>query len=272
MNIYIPSRARYAARFLLGRYTPLSWITDQLAPRCFYVVRSDEFDEYKVALRGAGVGVLDCGLTQTVADKRQWIAEHAQGNKEPTFLMCDDDVALYVRKSPSVWTLRYPTSHEINGLFDQFDVLLEKYAQVAISAREGNNRAGVGPFPLILENTRALRMYAYRTQDYLRIEPNRLTEMMDFDTTLQLLKQGHKNAVVHYWANGQPMSQYDGGCSIYRDLITHDAAARQLAAYHPGLVRLRQQKSKSHQNGFGDRTEVTVSWSAAYDRRETQDG
>jgi hypothetical protein len=134
---------------------------------------------------------------------------------------------------------------------------------VAISAREGNNWIGPGPFPLIAENTRALRMYAFRTADYLAIQPNRLTEMADFDTTLQLLGQGHKNAVIYYWAQGHAESQSEGGCSVYRTNESHDIVCRQLADLHHGFVRLRQKKSKGAQQGFGERTEVTVYWAAA---------
>ena len=169
------------------------------------------------------------------------------------------------RESPQAFNLRYSEPDENEYLIDQIDELIDDYAMVAVSAREGNNRAGVGPFPLLKECTRSMRLYAFRTEDYLSIEANCLPEMEDFDTTLQLLRSGRKNAVLFYWAQGHADCNYTGGCSIYRTAKTHDKICRQLLKLHPEFVKLRQKNNKREQGGFGNRTEVTISWKKAYE-------
>lgn len=266
MKIYIPSRGRWSDKFLSSAYHPMRWMPKDLYPRTVFVVRSDEVENYQRTLaRFPGVKVLDIGSPANLSRKRVLIAEHAAENDEQTFLMSDDDVMLYIRKSDTEFNLRYPTEDEVQDLLvEKIPDLLTQYPMVGISAREGNNRAGVGPWPLIQECTRSMRFYAFRTWDYLSVDTGRLSEMADFDTTLQLLRSGRKNAVIWFWAQGQPTSQLAGGCSIYRTSETHDAICRKLAEYHPDFVRLRQKENKGHQSGFGTRTEVTISWQKAF--------
>lgn len=141
---------------------------------------------------------------------------------------------------------------------------LTEYPMVGISAREGNNYAGTGPAPLIKECTRSMRFYAFRTADFLSIDAGRMPEMADFDTALQFLRRGQKNAVLYYWAQHQPGTQAPGGCEAYRTHATHEAAAKKLAELHPDFVSLRTKTNKSG-GEFGTRTEVTVQWRKAYE-------
>jgi protein gp37 len=108
-----------------------------------------------------------------------------------------------------------------------------------------------------------MRMYAFRTADYLAIDGNRLPEMEDLDTVLQLLRSGRKNAVLFYYAQGHLSSNAPGGCSHYRTADTHHAVCQQLQQLHPEFVRLRRKVSATDQNGFGTRTEVTIQWQRA---------
>jgi hypothetical protein len=265
MRIYVPSRGRYDRKFTHGAYSPLRWVKDtELAERTVYCVRNDEMADYKAALRGTGIRFLNCRNANSLGAKRDMIAKHVQKLGEDKFMMSDDDTMLYIRKSDELWNLRYPEPDEVVSLMKKIEKMLTEYAMVGISPREGNNRHGVGPFPLVDECTRSMRLYAFRTKDYCAIEPNRLKEMADIDTTLQLLRQGKKNAVIYYWAQGQPDSNTDGGCSIYRTAESHDKVCRQLVDLHPGFVTLRQKKNKGDQKGFGTRTEVTVQWKKAY--------
>jgi len=272
MKIYIPSRARYNPKYFTAAYTPMRWITtDRLKANAVYVVRDSEYRNYAHALREHGVDVLPCGEPENLSRKRQWIAEHAASKGEDTFLMTDDDVMLYVRKSPDQFNLRYPNGEEVDDLvFNHIPNLLQHYAQVGVSAREGNNRSGAGQFPLIQECTRSMRFFAFRTQDYLSIEPNRLSEMADFDTTLQLLRKGKKNAVLFYWAQGQPGTQTAGGCALYRTHATHENVARQLKDYHPDFVSLVTKQNKGG-GEFGTRTEVMIQWKKAYESSKVRE-
>ena len=274
MRIYVPSRGRASHSFLIsGAYTPLRWLTPALCERTVFCVRSDELEKYEFVLKNTGVTILDCGLPENLSKKRDIIFQHVQKNEEKKFMMCDDDVMLYVRKSPDVFNLRYADkkTDEVEVLMKHIEKYLDMYAMVGISPREGNNRIGNGPFPLIRECTRSMRMYAFHSRVYSEIQPNRLSEMADFDTTLQLLRKGYKNAVLYFWAQGQPGSQHAGGCSVYRTPETHDAICRKLAELHPGFVRLVQKQNKGDQHGFGTRTEVVVSWKKAYESSFNQE-
>jgi hypothetical protein len=185
-TLYVPSRGR--AAFLHGPNSTLTWIkATALAQRTVYCVRSDEVAAYERALAGTGVRLLDCGLPENIGEKRAIIAETARAAGEPKFLMVDDDLRLLIRKSPDAYPLRYATPTEAELCVAEVERLLDVYALVGVSGREGNNRAGNGPFPLLRENTRAMRMLGYRTEDYLSVDANRLPGVEDFDTTLQLL-------------------------------------------------------------------------------------
>jgi hypothetical protein len=266
MKIYIPSRARFQSKYFTSAYTPMRWLnTPELKARAVYVVRDDEHRNYAHALRDWDVEVLPCGDPPNLSKKRQWIAEYAWSKGEKTFAMSDDDVMLYIRKGPDQFNLRYPLPWEVEKLLlEQIPDLLKEYAQVGVSAREGNNRPGPGEFPMIHECTRSMRFFAFRTEDYLSVDANRLSEMADFDTTLQLLRKGLKNAVLFYWAQGQPGTQIPGGCAVYRTHETHEAVAHRLKAYHPDFVNLVQKKKKSG-GEFGTRTEVMIQWKKAYE-------
>jgi hypothetical protein len=263
MKIYVPSRGRFEARFLDGIYSPLAWVTRNL--ELVYVVSDNEAPMYRTALkfrRGGNTEVLAVGHPQNLSEKRALLAQRVE---EPIFCMCDDDLSLYIRKSDDSFQLRYPEPDEVDDLFlNMIPELLEEYPMVGVGAREGNNRIGNGPRPLLTTCTRSMRLYAFRTKDYLSIDANRLPEMADFDTTLQFLRRGQPNAVINYYAQNQPQSQLKGGCSLYRTTETHDAVCRRLAELHPSFVKLRQKQNLGGGN-YGTRTEVTISWKKAYE-------
>lgn len=265
MKIYVPSRGRFESRFLDGIYSPLRWATKNM--ELVYVVSDNEASMYQFALarRRIGVEVLAVGHPENLSEKRARLAKVIEHRNEPIFCMSDDDLSLYIRKGDDVTNLRYPTPDEVDDLFlNIIPELLVDYAMVGVGAREGNNRIGAGPRPLLTECTRSMRLYAFRTRDYLSIDANRLPEMADFDTTLQFLRRGQKNAVINYYAQNQPQSQLKGGCSIYRTTATHDAVCRRLAELHPEFVKLRQKENLGG-GEYGTRTEVTIAWKKAYE-------
>jgi hypothetical protein len=201
---------------------------------------------------------------------RRWIAEYAKKNDHEKFVMCDDDLRFHVRMGRDDWHLREASNKELGLMFDWIEKKLNKHAQVGISAREGNNRAGTGDVnELTAMNTRLLRVYAYRTELFLDAckaakVPETFT-MDDFHVTLTLLRSGHSNCQTYWWANDQRGTQDVGGASTYRTLETHDASAKLLAEMHPEYVRLHQKVNKSAQNGLGTRLEVVISWKRAYE-------
>lgn len=258
--VYIPSMGRAGRK---GK-TAESLTADSLVN---YIVPPEEEETYRAGLMRSGLGW--CGVIpcphRGIAATRRFIGELAAVAGHSKFVMMDDDLQFYVRKSPEAFNLRYTSPHEVTGALDWLERALDQHAHVSLSAREGNNRVGAGPpETLVAENTRTLRVLAYRTEEFLACEHGRVDVMEDFDVNLQLLRRGLSNAVSFHWAQGQKMTNEAGGCSTYRTHAVHEASARRLAELHPEFVRLRQKENKSG-GAFGHRTEVTISWKKAYD-------
>jgi len=266
VRIYVPSRGRYSTKFIGGAQSPLRWAPQD---RLTYVVRDDEYDRYRrfISTWWPQIEVVACGAPENLSKKRVWIAQFAQSRGEELHMQCDDDVKLYVRKSPDVVNLRDVTAQDVQIMLERVEEALDRYPMVGISAREGNNYAGVGEPPMIKECTRSMRLYAFRTEDLLSIDSGRMPEMADFDTVLQFLERGQKNAVLYYWAQHQPKTQHPGGCAAYRTHATHEAAAYKLSELHPGVIRIVQKENKGG-GEFGTRTEVAVQWQKAWRQRE----
>lgn len=264
--IYIPSSGRASAAAILAG--PLADI-DVEAFKVTFVVPTGEFTNYTKALLEAGSyrnNVIDCPA-RGIAETRKWIGEYASHEGHSKFLMLDDDIRFLVRRSPEDWRLRGTKGDEFGELLQRIEEELEIHAHVGVSAREGNNRAGVGGPELANINTRTLRALAYRTDEFLAMEHGRVEVMEDFDVNLQLLRHGYTNCSLHYWAQGQKMTNAPGGCSQYRDHeVQHRSAHRLTDELHPGFARTRTKKNKTDAEGFGERTEVTVYWKKAFEK------
>lgn len=260
MKIYVPSK---------GRHTSVADgpLADLPASILTYVVPEEEWDDYRRVLPPETSIMTTTREYAGIARTRRFIGETAHRDGYDTFIMLDDDIRFLVRRGSHDWRLRGTEITEAMMCMDQVERLLRAgFAHVGVSAREGNNRIGVGGmFTLYAENTRTLRALAYRTKDFLSVEHGRVEVMEDFDVNLQLLRRGRPNANVGFWAQGQKMTNAPGGCSTYRSHEVHERSAHRLAELHPGLVRLRQKQNKTDRDGFGTRTEVTISWKKAYE-------
>lgn len=181
--------------------------------------------------------------------------------------MMDDDVDFLVRRSPEDWQLVGQSEEDTRDMLDTMHDMLDAHAMVGISSREGNNRVGVGAPDaecMVAVNTRIMRVFGIRVDDWLEMEHGRVEVMEDFDLTLQLLRSGRTNANLFYWANGQRMTNMPGGCSTYRSHEVQDRSARRLQELHgERIVRLRQKQNKTDREGLGTRTEVTIMWKRA---------
>lgn len=259
MYIFIPSTHRHDK---IDR-GPLQDLTEEVRGRhkVHYVVPDGEGLSYREALP-RDVGVITTAA-KGIAQTRHIIGLHCRDRVVDHFLMLDDDIRFLVRRDEDDWRLRGPNTDEVMEMLSAVDKSLLLYDHVGISAREGNNRIGTGGKSLRAENTRTLRALAYQTESFLSVEHGRVDVMEDFDVNLQILRQGGSNCCLHYWAQGQAMTNAPGGCSTYRTHAVHEKSAHKLAELHPGLVRLRQKTNKTDREGFGTRTEVTIQWKKA---------
>lgn len=264
--MYIPSRGRYTQseiqRSTMMEFSPGTPIN--------LVVWPEEAEQYTKAIENepllfaTEVLVLPADVPKGIASKRKYIGEIAASRKEDRFMLMDDDIGFLVRRSADDWRLRATTHLETRDMMRAIDAYLNVYAAVGVSAREGNNRFGVGDVDaLVVPNTRMMRAYAFQTELFNAVEHCRVDVMEDFDVFLQLLRQGYDIALLAYYAQGQSMTNAPGGCSVWRTHELHEQSAHKLAALHEGFVRTRQKQNKTDAGGFGTRTEVTVSWKKA---------
>lgn len=265
MKIVIPTRRRWNT-FRNGsfKYIPKSYYRDTVL-----AVHKSEVDQYRQALP---VSAVEAGVQiwaydyDTLPEKKAMVGMDMLAAGEKKFCLIDDDLVFLVRVNPDHFSMRNQEEQDTEDMFLYIEQLLDKYAHGAISPREGNNRVGDGDREeLERENTRAMRFHFFRTHEFVLMEHSRLTDVEDFDFTLQMLRRGYKNIVPYWYAQGQAKTQSPGGCSVYRNNEMHDEQVRKLQAFHPQFVRLRQKSNKTDADGFGTRTEVTIQWKAAYE-------
>ena len=261
MRIYIPSLERADRRVLEGPAPQISGLHEVI-----YVVPRSQIKQYITALMYYRVRarVIVCDEVG-IAATRRWIGEHARLQNVSKFLMADDDIQFLVRKADDTWQLRKAEKNDTDEMLSWIDATLDVHVHVGVSAREGNNTAGIGDHnKLVSFNTRTIRALAYRTDAFLSVEHERVPVMEDFDVNLQLLRRGGSNVATYFWAQGQRMTNEVGGCSTYRSHEVHEASAKRLAELHPLLVSLCTKVNKTDREGFGTRTEVTIQWKRAW--------
>jgi hypothetical protein len=197
---------------------------------------------------------------RNISETRQWLVHNQPGDK---VAMLDDDLVFARRRCDDPTKFSPASETDLIHLFDLMERCLDKYAHVGVSAREGANR---NPEPYLF-NTRAMRIHGYR-RDILRkeeIHHNRLTDMEDFDVTLQLLRKGYPNLIINHFVHNQNGSGNEGGCSEFRTLESHAENCHTLAnELHPGYVSVVQKHTKTSWGGNTTRTDVRISWKAAY--------
>lgn len=204
----------------------------------------------------------------TIADKRQWILEHI---KDDVFMM-DDDMVFYRRPDPPYRTfdarwkakpgfktlsLDYVSDTGINDLFIDLAAKLTGTAAVGISSRFGND---LEPTEVKLGANRLMHAFGYsrKTLLGLKFRFNAVQFREDFHMALTLLRAGHPSLQRYDWCVAPGAYGAPGGCSAERTVEASDKAADQLAAVHPGFVRVVQKDYKG-----APRKEVVVSWKKA---------
>lgn len=262
MKIYIPSLKR-SGDILNGT---IKWIPDVWLPDTVFIVHNSEAEDYRRALNWQiNHGLTVHGLDVQGIDKVRFMIGILANNFSPDgkFLMLDDDLNFAVRERDDSPKLRVATEADVGEMLRTIDYLLDEYAHVSISMRQGNNNGPVGPSPATHECGRGIRAMAFRVMEFLSVEHGRVPVMEDFDVTLQLLRKGYKNAVLYHWAQDQKQTNARGGCSTYRSHEVQTASAERLVELHPGYAKLRVKENKGG-GEFGKRTEVTVFWKEAW--------
>lgn len=268
MNIYIPSRSRYAIKSL----TIERMYSGYPEKKIFFVVPAKQASLYEKQLPNRGkIRVLPCPA-DGIARTREWIGRNSETDK---FLMLDDDLRFFHRplmrpvddplpgaglpndKPPRLYKCE---REHITAMIETVDRFLDDYKHVAIGARDGNNQF---PLPAVYCK-RPLRALAYQREAFLSCKHGRVDVMEDFDITLQLLKRGFPNAVLTGYCQDQYQTQLEGGCSDYRTLELHEANVKRFARLNSPFVAT-EIKENRHGGIFKRRLEARIYWKAAYD-------
>ena len=252
MLIYIHTAGRPDKQITLKSFSA------ELMKHTRLVVQDSEKDKYNIAPLKEKLVVLPKDIDR-LSPTRQWILENAETDK---FVMMDDDLTFAHRGPYSKTKLFQANAENVDQMFRELEYLLDTYIHVGISAREGNNRVASN----LKENTRMMRLLGYKKPEVLKTKArfDRIDTKQDFDMTLQLLRLGHKNAVLYSYAHNQPGSNVKGGCSIYRSPEMMDRCSHELAELHPKFVKVVEKHTKTSWGG-GKRTDVRIAWKKAYE-------
>lgn len=222
-------------------------------------VPADQKAEYAAAYPGVEIiGHKATGISQT---RKALAAYHSRKYPtDPRIIMMDDDLRFYTRRKDDAGKFTDATKAEITAMFAAVGKAMYDYALVGITSREGGNNVLADE-----HNTRTTRFLAYNL-DFIKqagAKFGRIELMEDFDMQLQLSRAGYSSILLHSWAQGQKDSGAPGGCSTYRTPELQAACAHQLAAFHPGFVKVVEKTTKTSFGG-GTRVDVQVSWKKAY--------
>ncbi len=260
MQICIASRSRWDVLPKLIKQLPLSWYN-----RITVYVPEGQFVRYsKVIPQYIRVSVVpdDWRLTRI----RVHMATKARDIGDDTFVFMDDDLRLEMRENKESTKTRTQGKDDVSDMFKCMAGWLKdgQWSHVAIAPRLMQQERPVGGVSDIIEaNQRAMCIVGWRVDDFFSIDYGRMMCRQDLDGTLQSLRKGRGNIVLGYWMHNQLSSAgTKGGCADYRTAEMYEETAKQLAAYHPGLVSLYQKKDKTGQ--FPNRTEVRIAWKKAF--------
>ena len=230
IDLYIVSRGRYERCFTLESLGDVSAIADVKL-----VVHFTERGEYLPLAKKHGVELVEYDY-ESIGHKRQIIGKNAADK----FIVMDDDLTFFKRKSETDWHLRKLKVGESSEMLASINEKLDYYAHVGVSAREGQNRLE-SPF---VYTTRYMRVLGYRKKEYMQCQHNRVQFMEDFDINLQLLRKGYQSCVTTTFAQNQVGTQMKGGCSEQRTIAKHEQSAKKLAELHHPFVKLRQKRGR----------------------------
>lgn len=197
--------------------------------------------------------------------QRQWVMEYFE-NYKYVWLM-DDDLTFFKRNEELL--LRKAGPDTCAEMFRAMRDTLETFPMVGISTRLGNNRITED----YDEINRCTRCYAMNRDVFMDVGavfnpiPNFVAE--DFHMTLCFLNKGHKNRILHTFAQEDIGSNADGGCSMYRTYELQKETSFWMDRNHPEVsVKVKNSKTawglKKLKTGVSTRVDVIVQWKKAY--------
>lgn len=264
MNICIASRSRsHIIDKQLGKLHP-----DLYSCITVYVPES-QVEQYRKAIYVIGKNreqiKLRCVPDEWVlAPIRSHMAEQSVAAGHSSIIMVDDDLRYIMRREHTSWHTKVQSHSDTVDMFTTIDRLLEDghWGHIAIAPRLMQQARPIGgPNDVVAECQRAMCIVGWRLDDFFNIDYKRMKARSDFDGTLQSLRLGRPNLILGYWICDQLKTDMAGGCADYRTAAMFDETARQLADYHPGLVKLVQKKNKI--GVITERTEVVIRWRKA---------
>ena len=261
LHIYIPSyrRAEKTTRLTLR------WLSPEWQERTTMVVDKKDHEDYRRTWWNLGKeqeamfnrvkwDVVSGKTAESIAQKRAHIMTTTKHSK---ILMFDDDLEFCARAADG--TLPRTDRVTVDKYLKDLEKILDKYVHAGFGPRQNNNSRGAGWQPI------GRMMYALGyNMDVIRkkklLEYGRIETREDFDYTLQLLKQGYPNVLMHELCVGQTFNS-KGGNSLCRTMDASNADADKLAELHPGLVNVVFKDYGTVEK----RKEVIVGWKKAYE-------
>lgn len=149
---------------------------------------------------------------------------------------------------------------ELSDSLTMLEAKLDEVSHVGMLPRVGFSRR-VHPLPW-KDFGRIVHALGFRVSTVLNVcELGRIDHREDFDYTLQVLRAGHKTALLTTMCVGDRKFGDRGGSSASnRSFDAANADALKLARLHPGLVEAVPGKYRT----TGDRLEVRIKWSKAF--------
>jgi len=249
MNIVIPTLGR-STRQITYENMPKKWKNQTTL-----VVQHHENGDYDPYLRL----VLPKHIKDIASTRHYLVHQHPFDSQY--ICMLDDDLVFSARREDDPTKFRNMQPDDWDNMFYHMEKALKSYAHVGVSHREGANRCT----DEFIYTSRQMRVLAF-DKNVLRqhnLGYGRIPVMEDFDMTLRLLRLGYPNCILNSWVHNQGGSDVSGGCSTFRTPEMQEEAAKKLAAFHPGFVKVVKKKTKTSWNGE-ERTDVTVYWKRAF--------
>lgn len=264
LTIFIPTRGR------IDKQVTLASLPKELLDRVVLVAPKEEVK----ALRQLHSNVVaQPSSVINIAQKRAWIIKHLCDTDK--LLMMDDDLYWNSRQVTDAngkeqfvkeffddergkTRLLLANPKHVVAAVKEFSKYLDKYAHAGFGSRMGNSRIPEAT----RTTTRMMHALGYVTNIAKKeIVFNRINQKEDFDYTLQLLRKGFNNIVIHHTfveTKGYGMA---GGCKEEREAVGHDDSAYRLAELHPEFVSVVE---RNYKTGI-PRKEVVVQWKKAYE-------